>query len=90
MLSILWKTAVEGRNHLGLIGGKAGKLNAWVLFFLDKVPGIRMASKMSKGFGTLEKHIYLLMILGKLINLTEPQNRHLQNKIDTNPAGLSH
>lgn len=49
-----------------------------------------MASKMSKGFGTLENHIYLLMTLDKLTNLTEPQIPHLQNKVDTNPAGLLH
>ena len=92
MLSILWKTVVEGRHHSGpwLTGSKAGKLNAWVLFFLDKVQGNSTASKMSKGFGTLENHIYLLRTFDKLINLTEPQIPHLQNKVDTNPAGLLH
>lgn len=53
MLSVLWKTVVEGRHHLGpwLMDGNIWE--AWVLFFLDKVQENVMASKMSKGFGTL-------------------------------------
>lgn len=49
-----------------------------------------MASKMGKGFGILENHIYLLSTLGKLINVVEPRISQKQNKVNTNPAGLLH
>lgn len=53
--------------------------DAWVLFFLHKMQENSMATKLSKGVGILENHIYVLMVMGKLINLVEPQIPHLQH-----------
>lgn len=53
--------------------------DAWVLFFLHKMQENSMATKLSKGVGILENHIYVLMVMGKLINLVEPQIPHVQH-----------
>lgn len=60
---VIYSLEDSGRGKLSIRPDEAmaGKLNAWVLFFLDQVQENSMASKMSKGFGILEDQICLFM-----------------------------